>query len=142
MRARNWRVAAALAVVVVVAAGCGSGSDDASGATTTVKGPGAGKTFQDQTGSDTVVVKAVDNDFQAQFVTVKQGAKVTFENDGRNRHDVVPDDSKAFAEIPTDSFDPGESGTVTFSKPGEYGYYCSLHGTPTQGMYGVIKVEG
>ena len=133
-----------IAAIVVLTVGCSSssGGDAKAGGTTTDKGPGAGQKFDDETGNAHVVVKAVDNNFQAQFITVEKGTTVTFQNDGRNRHDVVPDKDGAFPEIPTDQFDPGYTGQVTFNKPGVYGYYCSLHGTPAKGMYGVVKVVG
>lgn len=143
MLGRNWRVVASITAIVILVAGCSSSSgDSSSGTTTTIKGPGAGKRFDDETGNDHVVVKAVDNNFTSQFITVKKGATVTFQNDGRNRHDVVPDKDGSIPAVSTDQFDPGYSSQVTFSKPGVYGYYCSLHGTPTKGMYGVVKVVG
>lgn len=77
-----------------------------------------------------------------QFIEVKKGTKVTFSNGGRNRHDVIASDEGSFADIQVDQFDPGMSAVRTFDKPGEYGFYCSLHGTKTKGMYGAIKVDG
>ena len=137
-----------IAAIVVLTVGCSSssGGDAKAGGTTTDKGPGAGQKFDDETGNAHVVVKAAvkpdTNTSQPQFITAEKAPTVPSQNDGRNRHDVVPDKDGAFPEIPTDQFDPGYTGQVTFNKPGVYGYYCSLHGTPTKGMYGVVKVVG
>ena len=43
-------------------------------------------------------------------------------------------------------FQPGSEVKATFGKlstfnaPGYYRYYCSLHGSPTKGMVGAIRV--
>ncbi len=87
-----------------------------------------------------VTVEARDNVFVTQFIEVKKGTKVTWDNTGRNRHNVLPDDEGDFTEIPADELDPGMSASVTFDKVGEFGYYCSLHGTKNKGMFGAIKV--
>ena len=50
--------------------------------------------------------------------------------------------SGAFNEISPDDFQPGDEGTITFTVPGDYPYYCSLHGTPTKGMIGAVRVIG
>jgi len=146
MRNRSLRAAlgaglsAALLVVgVVLAAGCSNGSDDkGAAATTTVDLKGL--EFEDMTSQKTVEVKAVDNNFEPQYETVKKGTVVNFKNDGRNQHNVLSVDSGAFKDIETDQFDPGTTVPVTFDKAGVYQYYCSLHGTPSKGMNGIIKV--
>jgi plastocyanin len=133
------------AIALLLVSGCSSSKDDGSSATTTEKTSSSssdGTKYVDLTAQPKVVVKAVDNNFEQQFIEVKKGTTVTFQNDGRNRHDVVPDEENAFPEIATDQFDPGTSADVTFDQPGVIGYYCSLHGTPTKGMYGKIKVVG
>ncbi len=63
-------------------------------------------------------------------------------NAGHNQHDVVPDDpSKADFGADQSDFNPGQSTSYTFTKPGTYAYYCSLHATATAGsMRGVITV--
>ena len=42
--------------------------------------------------------------------------------------------------IDQEDFDPGDEGAVTFDEVGDFPYYCSLHGTPTKGMIGGIRV--
>lgn len=58
----------------------------------------------------------------------------------RNRHNVLPDEEGDFKEVQVDELDPGMKASRTFDEVGEFGYYCSLHGTPTKGMFGAIKV--
>lgn len=99
-----------------------------------------GKDFVDRTGRKAVTIEAVDNNFEPQYVEVSSGTKVTFTNAGHNRHNVIAVDD-GFSTIETDQFTPDDSVTITFSKPGDYPYYCSLHGTPTKGMIGGLRVE-
>jgi plastocyanin len=136
--------AAFLTMAVVLVAGCsdsGSGSAKDDG---TPAGSGAvdisGETFDDQTASTAVQVEAVDNSFKPQYIEVKKGTTVTFTNDGRTIHNVLPADDDAFTPVEADDFGPGSSAEVVFDQAGEFPYYCSLHGTPTKGMYGGVKV--
>ena len=62
-------------------------------------------------------------------------------NDGSNDHDVVAVGGLDFG-VAKEQFAPGQEYAHVFNAPGEYPYYCSLHGTPTAGMTGVIVVEG
>lgn len=126
-----WRSAVACGALVVLAA-CGGGSSS------TYELP-SGEKWQPESGSD-VVVDARDNIFVPQFIEVKKGTTVTFENTGRNRHNVLPDTEGDFEDIPVDKLDPGMKDSRTFDDVGEFGYYCSLHGTATKGMFGAIKV--
>lgn len=90
-----------------------------------------------------VTVKAIDNDFEPKHLQIKAGTSVTFDNVGRNLHDVKPNDPKSFDfSISTEDFAPGATKTFKFDKPGTYAYYCTLHATATAGsMRGVITVE-
>lgn len=101
----------------------------------------AGAKWTKESGT-TATVDARDNDFVPQFIEVKKGTKVTFDNSGQNRHNVLAADSGSFEDIQVDQFDPGMSASRTFDKAGTYGYFCSLHGTKNKGMYGAIKVDG
>jgi len=142
MRIRTFTavVAAAVAAVVLLA-GCGGDSDDkGSGATTTTAAPLAGKDFVDLSAEAAPEVDAVDNNFKPEYVEVKKGTTVTFKNDGRNTHNVIPTEDGAFPAVPSDAFEPGLTATVTFDEAGDYPYYCSLHGTPTRGMIGGVRV--
>jgi plastocyanin len=101
----------------------------------------AGQRFADRTGRRAVTVDARDNVFAPQFVEISAGTTVTFRNEGRNDHNVLAVDD-AFASVPVADFEPGATATVTFPDAGDYPYYCSLHGTPTKGMRGGIRVVG
>jgi plastocyanin len=48
----------------------------------------------------------------------------------------------AFEPIEIADLQPGDASSITFDEPGEYPYYCSLHGTTTKGMVGAIRVLG
>ena len=132
---------AALTATVALA-GCGSQTLSSSTDTAAPTGPDlASVTFEDETGSTAVQVDAVDNTFKAEYIEVKAGTAVTFRNDGRNDHNVIPVTADQFAAIQADVFTPGAEQTITFSTPGDYPYYCSLHGTKTKGMIGAIRVS-
>ncbi len=123
---------ALIAVTLAAFAGC-------SGGTTSTFTLPAGAKWTMGSGKDTFVDSS-DNVYTPQFVEVKKGAKITWENTGRNRHNVLPNEEGAFTEIPVDKLDPGMKASVTFDEVGEFGYYCSLHGSANKGMFGAIKV--
>jgi plastocyanin len=127
-------------LAAVLLAGCGSDSLSSS-ATTVPEGPDLSSvTFEDQTGETAVEVDAVDNTFKPEYLQVSAGTTVTFRNDGRNDHNVLPTEVGAFEAIQADQFLPGTEQSITFATPGDYPYYCSLHGTKTKGMIGAIRV--
>jgi plastocyanin len=132
-------------LVAVVAAACG-GDDGGGGASVSTIDPVenlpevADSEFVDMTGESEVLIEAKDNKFAPQFVTVSPGTKVTFENKGRNPHNVIPVVDDQFPTVPTDEFQSGDTAVVTFDEAGLYPYYCSLHGTPSAGMDGRIRV--
>jgi plastocyanin len=138
-----------IAAATVATAGCGNSEpaipvSQAGTATTAASNAGgpdlSQEDFADLTGKSTVEVQARDNTFVQPYIEVSAGTKVDFTNKGRNQHDVVPVTDGAFAEIPPEDFQPKDSDTITFTVPGDYAYYCSLHGTPTKGMIGAIRV--
>jgi len=141
--ARRWFVmCVTLAASVGVVAACSGDGSSSSAAqseepTTTAK---PAVEYTDMTGRATVTVEAVDNNMVPQFVEVSKGTVVTFVNKGRNIHNILPVDPGAFPAAETGEFDAGASADVTFDELGEFGYYCSLHGTQTKGMYGSVKV--
>lgn len=132
-----------LAAGAVALVGCGDdgGSSGSSGSEENVGGVDlSGKDFVDSTGQATVEVSAVDNNFKDPYIEISAGTKVVFTNDGRNQHNVLPVVDDAFPAIEVADFEPGETGEVTFDEPGDFPYYCSLHGTTTKGMVGAIRV--
>jgi plastocyanin len=124
--------------LVALAAATLSISACSGGSSSTYELP-AGETWVRQDG-DEVLVEARDNVYVPQFIEVKKGTTITWENTGRNRHNVLPDDAGDFADIPVEELEPGMTASRTFDETGEFGYYCSLHGTATRGMFGAIKV--
>jgi plastocyanin len=66
----------------------------------------------------------IDNfTFNPAPVVVPVGAQVTWTNDDDVPHTVRADDG-AFRSKPMDS---GDSFSFTFTKPGVYSYFCSIH---------------
>jgi len=111
-------------VLVLVAAGCGS--DPALTAVTT-KGA-------------TLKAVTLDNVFtEAKPLRVAVDDTVDWVNQGKNHHDIVSDTPGAFG-VDQSAFAPGDHYAHTFSQPGVYRYYCSLHGTSKGGMIGTILV--
>jgi plastocyanin len=150
MRDRGRRAALVSAVVatVLVVAGCGGGdggeaTDRAAGdegvASPLPETPDGDVT--DRTGEAEVVVQARDNTFLPQHLAVSPGTRITFDNRGRNDHNALPVEAGAFPDVPAEDLEPGETATIVIDEPGEYPYYCSLHGTTTAGMVGSIRVE-
>lgn len=88
-----------------------------------------------------VEVQAIDNTFRPQNIQVEPGTTVTWSNDGRNEHDVLPTEGDDWG-VEVEDFAPGATYEHTFDDPGVYDYYCSLHGTKTAGMIGTVVVDG
>lgn len=61
--------------------------------------------------------------FKAPMVTVKPGATVTWTNADDIPHTVVSKDGLFKSKV----LDTGERFSFTFAKPGQFGYFCSLH---------------
>ncbi|MCB0961773.1 MAG: cupredoxin domain-containing protein [Acidimicrobiales bacterium] len=142
------RALALIAVLLFVLAACGSGEEatptvgaDEATPSAPADGPDlSDKEFDDLTGESTVEVQARDNNFVPPYIEISAGTEVDFSNRGRNQHNVLPVEDGAFKALETEDFQPGTSDAVTFSEPGVYPYYCSLHGTTTKGMVGAIRV--
>ncbi len=91
---------------------------------------------------EVVEVRSLDNLFSEQEITIASGTEVRWVNAGRNAHDVQPVDLGAVWGVGESSFPPGAEYSFVFNEPGDYPYYCSLHGTETVGMIGTIVVDG
>ena len=82
-----------------------------------------------------VVPVTIDNFvFEPGRLTVKAGATVTWTNRDDIPHTVAAKDRLFKSKV----MDTDESYSFTFSIPGEYAYFCSLH----PHMTGTIVVEG
>jgi plastocyanin len=91
----------------------------------------------------TVQVLAIDNTFRPEVIEVQVGDEVLWENRGLNEHDVLyVEDSASPFGVEAAQFQPGDVYTHVFSEPGEFRYYCSIHGNETVGMVGTVVVSG
>ena len=90
--------------------------------------------------AEVVEVHALDNTFRPNRVVVAPGTDVRFVNRGRNDHNTLSITEGAWG-VDDAGFRPGAEYTHRFAEPGEFPFYCSLHGTPDFGMIGVVVVE-
>jgi plastocyanin len=86
-----------------------------------------------------VPVQALDNSFRPQVVEVHVGDEVVWENRGVNDHNVLSIEDGEWG-IDVDGFGPGAVYAHVFTEPGEYAYYCSIHGNQQVGMVGTVIV--
>ena len=108
-----------------------------------------------------VRVIAIDNIYRPDIIQVSVGDDVVWENRGMNEHNILSiegpapgspvgesasigwirgaDDALSWG-VTTANFQPGDTFTYRFSEPGEYHYYCAIHGTATVGMVGTVVV--
>lgn len=134
---RRTRVIAPALVGVLgltFAPACGS---KGTSATTGTTGQGGADNVPTQSGE--VAVSATDNNFDPETVKVTSGSKITWSNNGRNDHNVVPVEGDAFG-VDVQNFKPGQTYAANFDTPGTFHYYCSIHGTKDRGMIGTIEV--
>ena len=86
----------------------------------------------EQTASNAASITIGQMRFEPSIVTVKKGAKVTWEQKESMPHTVTAND-KSFA---SQQLGMNDQFTQTFDDPGVYTYYCSLHPS----MQGVVRV--
>ncbi|HEY3947414.1 cupredoxin family copper-binding protein [Phenylobacterium sp.] len=72
----------------------------------------------------TVTVRIDNFVFGPAAITVAPGTTVTWVNQDDIPHNIVADDKQTFR---SKVLDTDESYSFTFTKPGEYGYFCGLH---------------
>ena len=102
-----------------------------------------------------ITIQSLDNSFRPVEFEIEAGTEVIFENRGRNDHNILPNsvanDDELVALLATsdapeawgviaDDFVPMDVYSHIFTVPGTYPYYCSIHGSPGAGMYGVVVV--
>jgi len=132
-----------MVTTLALAVGCGGDGDDpesADGASEPETETSAPPDAEPMEG-DAVEVLAIDNSFDPEAAQVAAGTEVTWVNNGRNDHNVIPEAEDAEWRVEAEDFRPGDSASFTFDEPGTYRYYCSIHGTLTAGMPGVLVVE-
>ena len=71
--------------------------------------------------------------FKSPVVTVKPGTTVTWRNGDDIPHTVVSKDGLFRSKV----LDSGDRFSFTFAKPGQFGYFCSIH----PHMTGVVMVK-
>ena len=84
---------------------------------------------KEQSTSSTVAI--IKFAFMPTETTIKKGTEVTWTNEDSVAHDVTSQGFKS------ELLKQGDTFSYTFSEPGEYQYYCSLHPS----MKGKIIVE-
>ena len=85
-----------------------------------------------------VTVSMQDFDFDPKEIKVKAGTTILWKNAGAKPHSATAPDNS----FDTGIFQPGQSKSVKFDKPGTFPYYCQIHGTPAgNGMVGTVVVE-
>ena len=82
----------------------------------------------------TITVRIANFTFSPKTLTVNAGARVVWVNDDDVPHTVVATDG-SFRSKPLDT---GDSFAVVFDRPGEHGYFCSIHPM----MTGKVLVKG
>jgi plastocyanin len=92
-----------------------------------------------------VTVLSIDNTFEPQNVEVAPGTTVEWINGGANEHDILPAEGNPLTDfgVEKEDFPPRRVGVYryTFTEPGTYDYYCSLHGNMRMlGMVGTVVV--
>lgn len=151
----NRRLLRPVHVALVVMAGAGlvgcggstSESTDSESSTSEVSAVANGQVIE---------VQVLDNSYRPVDITIEVGTEVRFDNKGRNEHNILPDFVKSDAElvellasddsatawgVTSSELAPGDVYAHVFLEPGVYPYYCSIHGVPGKGMYGVVVVE-
>ncbi|HUS43202.1 MAG TPA: plastocyanin/azurin family copper-binding protein [Ilumatobacteraceae bacterium] len=142
----------AVVVSAVVLSSCGD-DNNADSVADASNAPSSDETAADQSVDDDVVtsvapngeeldVLALDNNFRDEEIEIVAGTTVVWENGGRNDHNIVPVDERAGWGVDIEEFRPGDVYSHAFTTPGEYPYYCTLHGTADFGMIGTVVVTG
>jgi plastocyanin len=88
-----------------------------------------------------VTVIALDNSFRPAVVEIAVGDEVLWENRGLNEHNVLRVEGGGWG-VEVEDFQPGDVYSHVFTEPGEYRYYCSIHGSTDVGMVGTVLVTG
>lgn len=136
-------MAVAAALVLMLTAACGDDGDPAAAGREGVADAAPidiPDDALDLTGQTEVTVTVDDNFFAQKVIVVDAGTTVTWTNEGQQPHNVKPAEENAFSSIDTGDLDPGASADRTFDDAGDFPYFCSLHGTATNGQTGRIIV--
>jgi plastocyanin len=136
-RTSATRVAVVLVALAVLAGACG-GDDD--GGTDDPYGEIVDLREQVSGAYPEVRVAVKDNEFIPRAIRINPGTTVEWVNEGRSDHNILRIEDLDGFGVETDDFAPGDSYEFRFDQPGVYRYWCSLHGTETRGMVGMVVV--
>jgi plastocyanin len=143
---RSFRVIALVAACALVFSSCGSDGpdEDAVAPSETVSETVATdhSATEVPVNGEEVEVLALDNNFRDEDIEIVAGTTVVWNNGGRNDHNIVPADNTDSWGVDVEDFAPGDVYSHAFTSPGEYAYYCTLHGTADFGMIGTVVVTG
>jgi len=119
------RIAALTALVCVAPLLLGACSSDDTTATEASDASSTSSSVAVNTGP---TVEVTEFAFTPSAENVTVGETLTWKNDGTANHTVTPEKA-ADGSAPFDStqLEPGESFVQTFSAPGSYAYFCSIH---------------
>ena len=112
-----WTLLAAAALSLGAAA-CGGGDDE-----TTAAASSTTTSTMNSTAEMTNKIDIADFKFAPEAIQVDAGTKVTFTNSDDAKHTATADDSS----FDTGDLEKGDTASVTFSKAGEFTYYCRYH---------------
>jgi plastocyanin len=79
-----------------------------------------------------------DNFYSPASVSVAVGDTVTWANNGQAQHSATADDGS----FDTGVFGPGGSRSHTFTQPGTFSYFCTVHGQVQSGTVRVLAASG
>lgn len=151
-----------VSALALVASSCASSKDTGfpptpTGTETGSEEPGEDTSTRDDPATlDGSPIAVVDSQFNPRYVLVEAGTEVVWAQTGLAPHTVTSDDArsddpgpKAFDSHPdcgSTCMGQGDEFRFTFEEPGEYPYYCALHGAPGRTddpnlMNGLIIVE-
>lgn len=150
MRPKRITTAALGAAGLLALGGCGSDRPAAAPVA-----PTPGQTSPERSPSNAparvapkISVKIIDTDFRPVSLTVKAGTTVRWKQTGDQPHSASAADESFDSSPDCGPLDADEclaEGSVfshTFDKPGEFMYYCRVHGLPDgTGMVGTVIVK-
>lgn len=93
-------------------------------------------------------MKVIDTDFRPVSITIEGGTTIVWKQVGDQPHSVSAaegsfDSSPDCGPLDSDRcLGQGDTFSHTFEDPGEYTYYCRVHGLPDgTGMFGTVVVR-
>jgi len=134
LRTAHWGTLARVATFILL--GCGGGSSGSSMAT----GPNPPPPPPAPVQTNTIrLTSSGGNRFSPANIEVPAGTTVTFIWES-GTHTLTSSGSPSFQGI-DDAVSAPSSLPVTFTQPGTYNFFCSIHGSPTGGMRGSVTVR-